>query len=318
MEGKIRFIGPLERAIHLRSVRGLESLTVSEIATLAQRAQERFFRKGDAIFRPDKPVTALVVMVDGRAELKMEGLPAREFGPADVLGILHVLCDSPEGIDATALSDCTTLEIDRESLFEVYEDDFSVLHSAIQEIARRTLDLRRRIPAGTFLGSAEEPKELPERLGLVERLLVMLRGVVFRRVNMDAVVELARQSSEIRFGPGMRLWSRGDRSGYVYLLVAGTVTCEVERGRSFRAGPGYPLGNLESMAGMTRWYTATTESPVLAMRAETGTFLDLLEDNFDMAADYLAAMATNLLRVLREEHTRVSAEELPVRDPARP
>ena len=77
--------------------------------------------------------------------------------------------------------------------------------------------------------------------------------------------------------------------------------CTVEKsGTRFRAGPGYPLGNLENLAGEPRWYTAVAETPVVALEGASDVFIDVLEDHFEMAQGFLASIATGLITLLQE------------------
>jgi hypothetical protein len=56
------------------------------------------------------------------------------------------------------------------------------------------------------------------------------------------------------------------------------------------------VGNLESLAGDPRWFLARAETPLVVLRFETAAFLDQLEDHFDMAVDFMAALASIVLR----------------------
>jgi CRP-like cAMP-binding protein len=51
--------------------------------------------------------------------------------------------------------------------------------------------------------------------------------------------------------------------------------------------------------GEPRWYTAVTETDVVALRSDLDSFLDVLEDHPDIARDVLVGMARNLFRLLR-------------------
>jgi CRP-like cAMP-binding protein len=74
----------------------------------------------------------------------------------------------------------------------------------------------------------------------------------------------------------------------------------LENGTKFRAGPGYPLGNVESQALAPRWYEAVTETPLIVLSGSTDTFVDVLEDHFSLALDFLSTMARNLVRLVRD------------------
>ena len=131
-------------------------------------------------------------------------------------------------------------------------------------------------------------------------MLIRRPGSPFERSSLEALARLARSTPEVRFRPGDVLWRAGDPSDYALILVAGTIACSTPDGRElFRAGPGYPLGNLERFTDEPRWFTATAETDVLALRGETEAFLDLIEDHFDMALAFISTMARNLLSIRR-------------------
>jgi len=64
------------------------------------------------------------------------------------------------------------------------------------------------------------------------------------------------------------------------------------------------MGNLEGLAGHPQWYEAVAETPVVALRTDTDTFLDVLEDHFAMATDVMGAMASGLLVAMEASRRR--------------
>jgi len=310
MEAKVRFVSPLERVLFLRTVFSLRELDTREMARVAQHTKERFFRKGARIFTRGQPVESLHVVVEGR--IGVEGAEHGEttMGPQEVLGFLSLLAQWPEGTDAVAEADTTTLEIDADDMNYMLEDSFAHVQLSIRDMAKSMLEERMEIAEGTYLAPAEGLLECPDReLDLVEKLLFLRRGTALQLANMDSLIEISQGMVEHRFRAGEVLWRPGDAGGFVCLLVDGTVECRIEKnGRLFRAGPGYPLGNLESLAGERRWYTATAEGPIVALRGETDAFLDILEDHFEMTMGFLAAMARGIITVQSERRSRETVE----------
>lgn len=303
MEPQLRLISPLERALFLKTLAPMQSLSSDDLALLALKARERHFRKGALLFAASARVPSVHVVTQGRVRTRTP-FGDLEFDAGQPVGLLALLARS-EGFDAEALSETNTLEIQADDLFDLLEDHFDILLAQIRETARRILEERRHIPDGTYLAPAEGlAVPASDELDLVERLLFMRRGGTFQQSNMDALIQLARSLEERRLGAGITLWRSGEPSGSILLLVSGTVRCTLEDGTHFRAGPGYPLGNLESLCGAPRWYTAVTDSPVFGMRLATEPFTDVLEDHFEMALDYLAALARNLIGIFRERSER--------------
>jgi hypothetical protein len=92
------------------------------------------------------------------------------------------------------------------------------------------------------------------------------------------------------------------------MIVSGSIRCTSSRGHDFAAGPGIVLGSLDAVAEVPRWFEAVTETPVVALQANMQYLIDVFEDNFAMALDYLAVQANWLLQIL--DRSLVSRERL--------
>ena len=317
-ETTFRFVSPLERALYLKSVNVLGELSSPELATMAQHTQERFFRKGSVILSQGQPVQSFHVVADGRVAVEGDEHGRAVLGPKQkVLGFLTMLAHYEErhcdvGLRATAETDVTTLEIEADDFYDVLEDHSSMLHYVIKNLARFMLHERREMSSGTYLAPGEGLLKTSDReLDLVERLVFLRRGTALELANMDTLVELARNMEELRFDRGDVLWEPGAPSGFVYIIAGGTVRCNFKaEGHHFRAGPGYPLGNIESLAAEPRWFQAVAESPLVILRGSTDVFLDVVEDHFEMARGFVAAMALGIIRVLSQKNA-VSTDKAP-------
>jgi hypothetical protein len=84
----------------------------------------------------------------------------------------------------------------------------------------------------------------------------------------------------------------------VFLLLSGTVVCTPEPPvRPFRLGAGIPVGGVESVAELPRWFEAVTEGRVVALSVDVEALIDAFEDHFGLAMDYLAEISQWLLRI---------------------
>jgi len=68
------------------------------------------------------------------------------------------------------------------------------------------------------------------------------------------------------------------------------------------------LGSLDAVAEVPRWFNAVTETPVVALQANMQYLIDVFEDNFAMAMDYLGVQARWLLEIF--DRSLVSRERL--------
>jgi CRP-like cAMP-binding protein len=300
MSDRMRFVGPLERALYLKTLPAFEGLPLSELAALSQHMRERFFRKGSVLLRRGEPVGAIYVIVDGQLRASGGEFPSETLvGPEEAVGALSFLARSDAGVEAVAEIDTLTLELDSDIFLDLLEDHFGFLHHLMRNLARAMLRARMDTPDGTYFGADAALVAHPERpLDLVDRM-VIIRGGTFSRSNIEVIAQMAQGAREMRFPAGTPLWGSGDRADFLYFILSGVVACRLEDGaRTFRCGPRYPLGNLEAMARYPRWYDAVTETPVIALRSETEAFLDIMEDHFETAMEFVAATAAGLASVL--------------------
>jgi CRP-like cAMP-binding protein len=301
---KIRLVTPLERTLYLKTLQPLRDLLPADLAEIAADAEEQYFRKGDALYRLGEPLRCVHIITEGRVRVSGDDVGTVTLGERDPLGALTLLSRNESGLDAVAETDVRTLMIPDQVLFDLFEDNFTILHNQIVGLARRTLEARKNIADGTVLAPAEELDfRFTRQMDLVERILFMRRGGGFQEQNMDALMQLAMTFQEVELEAGRTLWRAGDPAGFSTILLHGTVNCRLENGNRFQAGPGYPLGNLESQALSSRWYDAVTETPVLALSGHTDAFIDVLEDHFSLALDFLSTLARNLMHILRDERS---------------
>lgn len=297
MSDHVLSINPLERIRFLRSLDALRGLAYPDVAHLAQIVGERFFVRGETLLQRGEQLDRFHIIVEGRVRVDEESIE----GPGDSVGFLALVARTKDGIEAVAETDVRALEIFADVLFDLFEDRYSMYLETVRNLAREMLELRKQIPDGSYLGVEARALEVTEQgIPLVDRLVMLRRGGVFRRTGMDALVQLASRLEEFRCEAGTKLWSPGEPSGLMYSIVSGVVRCKVEDSdRVFRIGPGYPMGNLESQAGRSRWYEAVTETPVVALIAQTANFLDILEDHSELAIEFLSALADGLIKAKR-------------------
>ena len=105
-----------------------------------------------------------------------------------------------------------------------------------------------------------------------------------------------------RYGGG---GSVGEASNFVLLIASGEVACTLADGRTaFTAGPGTPLGSIDAVAERPRWFDAVTSTNVVALHASIEGLLDIFEDNYEMAADYLEVISRAVVTILDQRVAR--------------
>jgi hypothetical protein len=180
------------------------------------------------------------------------------------------------------------------------EDEFSLFHHVLREVCLQMLAVVSRRPAALeqLPPVAPAPSRGLHDLDLVGRIMFLREADVFARASINALAELSRGMAEVRFDAGQTVWTVGEPSGWVLIMLDGYLACTSATGFRFRLGPGTPPGGLEATAEAPRWYTAVAETPMLALHGRMEWVLDLFEDNFEMGMDYLAVLAQRLLEVM--------------------
>ncbi len=225
---------------------------------LADAAQERFFAKGAVVFREEDPASAMHFVAEGALANHRRGIRVGVVGPGGGIGGLAVLARGAMGSHVVAEEDTLTLEIDADAVAEVLEDRLPILQYLLREVNRQALELLRRHRLDPSPFFPVPPRDLggDGGLDLVDRLLVLRRMPVFERTSVTALAELARTMANVRFEPGTLLWQEGEPSHGILLLSSGSVQATGAGDVSFRAGPGFPLGALEAVGQVPRWYEA--------------------------------------------------------------
>jgi CRP-like cAMP-binding protein len=117
----------------------------------------------------------------------------------------------------------------------------------------------------------------------------------FTRASVNAIASMAQHMTEVRYAPGESIWKIGDPVLENLLMVRGSIVCKDNEGRTFRYGAGFAVGGLEAFAGAPRWYDAVADTPIVALRVRHDELFDMFEDNHEMAFDFLAMLAADLL-----------------------
>jgi CRP-like cAMP-binding protein len=295
----------LERMLVLKRLPTIGGLPSADLAVIADVTRERFFPKGSLLLAEGEPVPAVHLIVEGAVAVSRGGVDLGHVPSGNGIGALGLLAGDVFGVDARAVEDTLTLELDGEMMFEIFEDRFAILHHILRDLCRQLIDqlVELRIdPSQSFPGC--DALDAGGDLDLVERIFFLRRMPVFRKASINALFEVSRALTEIRYPPGTVLWKEGEPSVGIFLVTNGAVRCRTGAGLSFRAGPGFPLGAADAIGEVPRWFEAVTETPVTGLQGPLETLIDVLEDNFDVARQYLAGTARGLIRALEVRYRR--------------
>lgn len=296
--------GQVERILHLKQLPVIGTLPAADLALVADRMRERFFKQGEELLREGEPVRAFYAVLDGNLHVSRGGTTIGHTRAGGVVGGFTILGRDPRGLTVRAEADTLTLEVEGDAVFGILEDNFGIMHHVLRDIARQLIDLIARQPnPWAHIPISPDPGLARAReLDLVERIFFLRTSSPFRRSSINALAELSRGFSEVRAEPGTTLWTAGDPAEWFSLLVSGEVTCTTPDGEPQHLGPGTPLGSLEATAERPRWYTAVTRTEVTTLQGPISGFIDVFEDNFGMAMDYTALLARWLMDTFESAH----------------
>ncbi|MEZ4373504.1 MAG: cyclic nucleotide-binding domain-containing protein [Polyangiaceae bacterium] len=303
----------VERIIALRRFPGFVNLRPSEIAAIAAFTQEQLFPSGTALTKPGRPVQSIFFIVEGQVNYYEDGEFVRQWGPHDVIGGMAAMTQDPAGQHFVAADDVIVFEVAYEDMLDVFEDHFGILVAVLGGMSRGMLQARRELG----LDGGYEPPVNPEtpphslpRLTLVEKILFLRNLQDMGRHEVEVMAELARGATEWRYDAGTSLWSAGDSSDYYLFIIAGCVRGDVpaepagDQGAArpaqrIRLGANSPIGIMDALAGVPRWYTAVAETDVVVLRVEVGDLIDILEDHTELAVNMLRGLSASVLELRR-------------------
>lgn len=293
-------IRPVERVLFLKRVSWLAGLPAPDLAVVGDHARERAWKRGAVVLRPGEPVGVIHLVVEGRLAVRRGGRVLGHAGPGDTVGARLMLAEDAAGLEAVAQADALTLALDREAFLDVLEDRFAIYRGLLRQTCRELVALFLRSPAEAApapppAGAARPPGA---ELDLVERIVLLRAGAPFEACSINALAELSQRLEEVRLPPGSVVWRRGDRPDRGMFVASGRLRCEpAAREAAFRIGPGQPIGTLELLGDLPRWYDLVVEEPVTALAGEAEQLVDLFEDNVDMGLAFLAHLMRLLVRL---------------------
>lgn len=292
-------VGPVERALALRSLPLFHALRSRQLAMLAQHTREFAAPRGSVLHRSGERVRTIYLLAEGRVNRRRGEHDLPPLEPPEAIGLLEVLADLPARVSAIADGDVSGLAIEGAALLDVLEDDFSLLlhlHTALgREVAARQTELGCYVPPATVASAAPLPA-LPESLDLVHWLLALQRAPELRGLGVGVLAALLRDRVEVRLAAGEALFTPDVDARRFFVLVDGEVECTPPHGAaSFRARAGDVLGREAALSGTAYQFSAVAAAPVAAIGIDAQLFWDVAEDHFHVARSALALCARRLL-----------------------
>lgn len=291
-------IHPVERALFLRTLPLLQGISPASVAALAGVTQEVVRPAGEVLGSGKELQETAYIIVRGRVRASHGDRPPRFVGPGEVAGLMHLLARTPHPVSLRAEEDTVALMFSDDDFEDVCEQHFPILARVLSHVASESLEEVARLPSGARVGLADPDEGGPPaapRLDFVERIAALGSSPAFPAASMDSLSELARHVTEARRAAGDELWRPGDPAKHFELVVSGAVRCETGAGWHYHGGRGATVGEYEALAPVDRRFRAIAQEPLLTLRIEIEPFLDILEDHFAMAMEFLSVLARDRL-----------------------
>lgn len=192
------------------------------LARLGSFVTKRRAKRGATIFRKGDAGTGLMAVVSGNVKISVPGLDGREavlnvIQPGDIFGEIALLDGRPRTADATAMSDCELLVIDRRDVLPLIRNDPDLALQIIDVLCARLRRTSQHIEDVMFLN-------LPSRLA---KTLLQLRAeaasqsrarIAVTQREIGQMIGMSRESTNKQ----LRAWTkeklvRLERGGIVVL-----------------------------------------------------------------------------------------------------
>jgi CRP-like cAMP-binding protein len=287
-----------DRVLLLRAQATFEGLDDEGLRLLAEHGQTTVYRDGEVIAVEGEPPRSVYAVVEGEIVVTREGKVISVRRAGEAFGGLPVLARELSTL-ATARGETRTLELPAAAFESALIENYSLLRNTLRALGTSILALRGSLPADPAVPRVVDDGTYDLRpRTMVERLL-LLRKSPLGHLNLEALVDFARQMTEVRYPADHLIWSAGDESQYSVHIDAGRVRCTAPDGKSVVVGSGFTFGVLDIWGAGRRAYEARTETPVLAARIDFDRLLTVLEIHPEVGLEMLRGFARDLLAVRR-------------------
>lgn len=134
----------IEKVLFLKSVKIFASVREDQLVDIATLVESVDYQKGDLILAKGDLGTSLYIVVDGQVRVFQDDTELNILGPRSVFGEMAALDPEPRAASVEALEDCTLLQLEGESLYEMMAENRELTRGIIKvlcEYARTNLSL---------------------------------------------------------------------------------------------------------------------------------------------------------------------------------
>ncbi|HEX3769605.1 MAG TPA: cyclic nucleotide-binding domain-containing protein [Polyangiaceae bacterium] len=286
-------VGLRDRVLAMRAQPMFEGLDDEGLLILAEHGRAQSYRDGDVVSVEGEPARAVFMVTEGEIVVTRQGKELLTRRAGEGYGALPMLAREPS-VHAFARGETRTLEIPAAAFEGALIENHSLLRNTLRAIGSGVLARRGNLPGDPKVPRAvDDGVYFTEPRTMVERL-IELRQSPFGHINLEALVDMARQMTEVRYPAGHLLWSTGDTSTHSLHIEAGRIRCTAPDGASVAVGAGFTIGVLDVWGTHRRVYEARAEVPLIAYRIDFEDFLTVLEAHPEVGLELLRGFAREL------------------------
>lgn len=287
-----------DRYLIVRALPAFAPLADDALNVLAEHTRPRFFQPGEVLFEENSPHESAFLVHEGTVLMSVQGTVVNRIEAPGGVGFLSMLAGAPLQ-RAVAHTPVAALELPVEVLLETMETNFSYQRNSLRLSANALLGIRGSLPRDPAVHLAVDIgrwRDRPETL--VEKMLEIQKAFIFQGANIDAVIDLARVTTDVRYEAGDTIWKAGDPSDFSLRIGYGIVRCESPEGAHVDVGGDFVAGAMDIFGDQPRAYSAVATTPVLGTRTRQEDMMGLLETHPMLGMNLVRLLANNMLREL--------------------
>lgn len=271
----------------------METFDPSVVDRVTELIDVREVRAGQVLWSSGEVVDTLYFMNDGRVRAMRGGSPAWTFDGRWFLGGFEAHLDLPASHSLVALSDFHAFTIRRGVWHGLLEDSSDLARLSVAESAAAVARLDARLPN-------ERGPRIPSRarrgagrpLTTVERIAFLAEVPIACSVGVQALADLAAASDEVTIEDGGTLFEAGvPRDGF-FVVVDGLVDAMRTTPDVFRTyGSGEVVTGAAALANESHHWTARARGRARLIAIRFETWLDMMEEHFDLVHSTIAVLA---------------------------
>ena len=290
--------GVRDRVLMLRSLQTLSGLQDVDLSVLAERMRLRYFEPGDVLFTEADIIEKVYFILEGAVRIERDGgATVGVLHRGTVAGFFAALAGDHRGLQATVQDSTTAFELSLEVFVRAMNRFPALMRHFIRLSANALLVSRGYLPRDDKKVADAAMTVVSRDRTLAERILAFSQSAsVLTSASLSALFEVVFQADEVRVPAGELLWQEGDPPAMALAIDLGRVRCRCAAGGESEVRAPFLLGELDTLAGIPRPYSAVADTDLLALRIHRETVYSVIEAHPDVGTALLSRLSADMLK----------------------